>query len=113
LLVGVAGCSCEQRLTVSAVAFNSTRAQTDGNPADTACGTRLRPGDRVIAVSRDLASRGLGCGTELTIDGLEGTWTVADLTAARHQRLIDIYMGRDVQGARQWGVREVQIRWCE
>jgi 3D (Asp-Asp-Asp) domain-containing protein len=100
-------------LTVTATAFNSTRAQTDGSPLDTACGAQLQPGDRVIAVSRDLAGQGLGCGTELSIDGLEGTWTVVDLTAARHQRLIDIYMGRDVRGARQWGVREVDIRWCE
>lgn len=109
---GLTGCGCEQ-LEVTATAFNSTRAQTDGNPFDTACGVKLQPGERVIAVSPDLAEQGLVCGTELRIDGMEGTWTVADVTSARHQRLIDIYMGRDVQGARQWGRREVAIRWCK
>ena len=114
LMVGLlaAGCSSERRLTVKATAFNSTRAQTDARSHETACGVRLQPGDRVIAVSRDLTrEHGLVCGTEIVIDGLEGTWTVVDVTAARHQKLIDIYMGRDVKAARQWGVREVAIRW--
>ena len=105
------GCSSEQRLSVKATAFNSTRAQTDAKSGETACGTKLQPGDRVIAVSRDLTERGLVCGTVIQIDGLEGTWTVADVTAARHQNLIDIYMGRDVRAARQWGVQQVDIRW--
>ena len=114
LLVGsCAGCSCEQHLTVTATAFNSTRAQTDGDPYDTACGVKLQPGERMLAVSRDLAEQGLGCGAEITIDGIEGTWTVVDVTSARHQRLIDLYMGRDVRGARQWGRREVDIHYCE
>jgi len=113
LVASMLGCRCDQRLTVTATAFNSTRAQTDGHPLDTACGVELQPGARVIAVSRDLAEQGLGCGAELSIDGIEGTWTVVDMTSARHERLIDLYMGRDVQGARQWGRREVEIRWCE
>lgn len=110
---GTVGCSCEKQLTVTAAAFNSTTAQTDARPLDTACGTRLQPGEQVVAVSRDLAALGLACGTKLTIDALEGTWTVVDLTSARHERLIDIYMGHDVTRARQWGIREVNIRWCQ
>jgi 3D (Asp-Asp-Asp) domain-containing protein len=105
------GCSREQHLMVRATAFNSTRAQTDARSLETACGTRLRPGDRVLAVSRDLIEQGLVCGTEVEIDGLDGPWTVVDVTAARHKNLIDLYMGRDVAAARQWGVREVRIRW--
>lgn len=104
-------CSSEQRLTVTATAFNSTRAQTDSRPTETACGNELRPGSRIIAVSRDLKEQGLACGTEVEISGLDGTWTVSDLTARRHKQRIDIYMGRDIKAARRWGVQEVQITW--
>jgi 3D (Asp-Asp-Asp) domain-containing protein len=104
-------CSNEQRLTVTATAFNSTRAQTDSRPTETACGNELRPGSRIIAVSRDLKKQGLACGTEVEISGLDGTWTVSDLTARRHEQRIDIYMGRDIKAARRWGVQEVQITW--
>src|SRR5687767_4276044 len=99
-MIACAGCSDEQRLTVTATAFNSTRAQTDGNPTETACGNDLRPGSRIIAISRDLKDQGLDCGSEVEISGLEGTWVVGDLTARRHKRLIDIYMGRDIKAAR-------------
>jgi 3D (Asp-Asp-Asp) domain-containing protein len=51
------------------------------------------------------------CGTEVEISGLEGSWTVGDLTARRHRQRIDIYMGRDIKAARQWGVQEVEITW--
>jgi len=98
-------------LTVTATAFNSTRAQTDARPNETACGHQLRPGDRIIAVSRDLKRLGLDCGTEVEISGLEGKWIVADVAARRHSELIDIYMGRDVKAARRWGVQEVEITW--
>lgn len=109
--ITAAGCSSERRLTVTATAFNSTRAQTDGRPFETACGDKLEPGSRIIAVSRDLTRQGLVCGTEVEISGLEGTWIVGDKTARRHEQLIDIYMGRDVEAARQWGVQEVEITW--
>jgi 3D (Asp-Asp-Asp) domain-containing protein len=106
-----AACSNERRLTVTATAFNSTRAQTDSRPLETACGNTLRPGSRIIAVSRDLTREGLVCGTEVEISGLDGTWIVGDLTARRHKQLIDIYMGRDIKAARRWGVQEVEIAW--
>jgi 3D (Asp-Asp-Asp) domain-containing protein len=113
IALSVMGCSNEQHLTVKATAFNSTRAQTDTHSLQTACGRKLQPGDRVLAVSRDLLQQGLVCGTEIRIDGFEGIWTVVDVTAARHRNLIDIYMGRDVRAARQWGVRQVDIHWHE
>lgn len=105
------GCEHERQLTVTATAFNSTRAQTDGHPLETACGDRLQAGHKIIAVSRDLEEQGLVCGTEVEISGLEGTWVVGDRTARRHKQLIDIYMGRDVKRARKWGVQEVEITW--
>jgi 3D (Asp-Asp-Asp) domain-containing protein len=107
----LAACSNEQQLTVTATAFNSTRAQTDSRPNETACGDKLRPDSRVIAVSRDLKAQGMVCGTEVEISGLDGTWTVSDVTARRYKQRIDIYMGRDIKAARQWGVQEVEITW--
>jgi 3D (Asp-Asp-Asp) domain-containing protein len=107
----IAGCSHERRMTVTATAFNSTKAQTDSRPTETACGGKLKADSQVIAVSRDLKKQGLVCGSEVEIDGLKGTWTVVDLTAARHEKLIDIYMGRDVKAARKWGRQEVDIIW--
>lgn len=110
-ILAATGCSNEQRLTVTATAFNSTRAQTDSRPTETACGDKLKIGSRVIAVSRDLSDQGLVCGTQVKIEGFDEPWTVADLTAARHEQLIDLYMGRDVKAARAWGRREVEITW--
>jgi 3D (Asp-Asp-Asp) domain-containing protein len=109
----LSACSNEERMTVRATAFNSTRAQTDSRPTESACGDTLRPGIRAVAVSRDLAKLGLDCGTEVRIEGLKGSYSVVDLTAARHEKLIDIYMGRDIKAARQWGVQEVEIAWNE
>jgi len=99
----------ERTLEVTATAFNSTPAQTDSRPLETACGDWLKPGSRIIAVSRDLKKQGLDCGTKVNIEGLDGIWTVADVTAARHRQLIDIYMGKDIKRARQWGRQEVEI----
>jgi 3D (Asp-Asp-Asp) domain-containing protein len=103
----------ERRLTVKATAFNSTPAQTDRRPNETACGDWLEEDSRVIAVSRDLRDAGLVCGTKVKVSGLGGSWTVADVTAARHEQLIDIYMGKDIRAARRWGVQEVEISWRE
>jgi 3D (Asp-Asp-Asp) domain-containing protein len=47
------------------------------------------------------------------IEGLDGSWKVADTMAARHEQRIDIYMGNDVKAAKHWGVKEREIRWRE
>jgi 3D (Asp-Asp-Asp) domain-containing protein len=99
----------EQRLTVTASAYNSTRAQTSGDPTEAAWGDRLEPGMKAIAVSDDLLERGLDLGTEVRIEGLDGTYTVLDRMASRHRNRIDIYMGLDVQAARDWGLQQVTI----
>ena len=99
--------------TVKVTAFNSTPAQTDSRPNETACGDHIAPGDRIVAVSRDLKAAGLECGEKIQIDGLDGSWKVSDSMAARHEERIDLYMGNDVKAARQWGVKEREIRWQE
>lgn len=101
----------ERALTVTATAYNSTRAQTDARPNRGAWGDRIEPGMQVIAVSRDLVKAGLSRGTKVRIDGVEGEWTVLDRTPSRLRNHIDLYMGVDVAAAREWGRKRVTIRW--
>ena len=102
-----------QSLVVSATAYNSLPEQTQGDPTVGAWGDRLRPGDRVIAVSPDLVELGLDRGTRVEIEGLRGSYRVLDRTHSRLERTIDIYMGTDVDRARAWGRRQVRITWKE
>ena len=98
-------------ILVTATAYNSTVAQTDSDPTMTAHGVRLKPGMQVIAVSRDLEAMGLSSGTRVRIEGLPGEWVVVDRMAKRWQRRIDVYMGLDIEGAREFGRRKVRLRW--
>jgi len=108
----LAGCGGQQQtLTVTATAYNSVPGQTQGDPNVGAWGDRIQPGDRVIAVSPDLLALGLERGTKVQIEGLRGNFRVADRTHSRLERTIDIYMGTDVEKAREWGKQQVEIRW--
>lgn len=112
ILLVLSGCGVsEKTLTVQASAYNSLPSQTLGDPTLAAWGDTLKPGVKAIAVSRDLLALGLDHNTEVTIEGLPGTYRVLDKMNRRWTRKIDIYMGVDVQAAREWGVREVTIRW--
>jgi 3D (Asp-Asp-Asp) domain-containing protein len=101
----------EQVLQVTATAYNSVPEQTQGNPQETAWGEILTPGMKAIAVSRDLIDLGLTHGVTVKIQGLSGTYRVMDKLHKRWRKRIDIYMGEDVQAAKQWGKQEVTIRW--
>lgn len=97
-------------LRVTASAYNSLPEQTTKeNAAIAAWGDELKPGMKVIAVSRDLIGKGLGYNTKVKIEGLEGVYLVKDKMHSRWTNKIDIYMGEDVQKARNWGRREVTI----
>ncbi|MFN4763566.1 3D domain-containing protein [Gillisia sp. Q332] len=100
-----------QTLRVSASAYNSTSAQTEGNPKITAWGDTLKPGMKVIAVSRDLIRKGLDNNTPVRIEGLEGIFFVKDKMHHRWKNKIDIYMGEDIQKARNWGRKRVFIHY--
>lgn len=105
------GEAAEQSLEVTATAYNSVEAQTSKQPWLAAWGDTLAPGMKVIAVSRDLLELGLGRGTVVRIDGLEGQFVVLDKMNKRWRRKIDVYMGSDIQAARKFGRRNVTIRW--
>lgn len=104
-------------LTVTATAYNATKAQTDEAPHIGAWGDHLdhavKPGLRVIAVSPDLLGKGLRRGQRVRIHGLKGEFVVLDKMPRRWKNRIDIYMQQDVRGARKWGKRRVQISWEE
>ncbi|MCB1960127.1 MAG: 3D domain-containing protein [Rhodocyclaceae bacterium] len=112
LALGVGGCGDDTRtLTVTATAYTSSPGETDDRPNEAAWGDILSPGMKVIAVSRDLIDEGLDHGTEVSIEGLDGTYRVLDKMNRRWTEKIDIYMGNDVAAARAWGKRTVEIAW--
>ncbi|MDT7830703.1 hypothetical protein RQM65_18685 [Pricia sp. S334] len=96
---------------VTASAYNSTPAQTDGLPTLAAWGDTLSPDMKAIAVSRDLVAMGLDRNTRVTIEGFEGVFLVKDKMGSRWKKRIDIYMGDDIKKAREWGVKEVEIQF--
>jgi 3D (Asp-Asp-Asp) domain-containing protein len=99
-------------LRVRATAYNSLRGQTDSTPNIAAWGDRLKPGMKIIAVSRDLLKKyGLKRNTIVKIKGLPGTYRVADKMNKRFRKKIDIYMGKNRRKALRWGKRRVTILW--
>ncbi|MGB0845345.1 MAG: 3D domain-containing protein [Thiolinea sp.] len=102
----------DNRLRVTATAYNSLPAQTDSTPNIAAWGDRLRPGMKVIAVSRDLLKKyGLKHKDKVKISGLDGEYQVLDKMNKRWRKKIDIYMGKDRRKALRWGRKNVTIRW--
>ena len=101
----------KHRMEVTATAYNSHKSQTQGDPNITAWGDTLKPGMKAIAVSRDLIQKGLTSGVKVKIEGLPDTYTVRDKMNRRWKEKIDIYMGEDIEKARQWGKKQVYIRW--
>ncbi|MDR9456242.1 MAG: hypothetical protein RI572_02425 [Salegentibacter sp.] len=101
-------------LEVTASAYNSLSWQTGpGNPAVTAWGDTLEPKMKAIAVSRDLIERGLDHNTPVKIEGFDGFFFVKDKMHYRWKNKIDIYMGTDVEKAREWGRRKVKIYFAK
>lgn len=98
-------------LEVTATAYTSRVSETSGDPYTAAWNNKLTPGEKSIAVSRDLLKRGLTNGVEVKIEGLPGIYTIRDKMNKRWKRRIDIYMGNDLERAREWGKQEVVLRW--
>ena len=98
-------------LEVTATAYTSHSNQTDNTPFLAAWNNSLKPGIKAIAVSRDLLNMGLTNGSKVSISGLEGEYVVLDKMHKRWQKKIDIYMGVDLNKAKNWGKQKVVISW--
>ncbi|PKA96410.1 3D (Asp-Asp-Asp) domain-containing protein [Flavobacteriaceae bacterium MAR_2009_75] len=117
LLVSILNLSCSttdrdyiwKEKIVTASAYNSTVAQTDGQPSIAAWGDTLSPELKAIAVSRDLMRLGIERNTQVKIEGLDGIYLVKDKMHYRWRNKIDIYMGLNVEKAREWGRKKVKI----
>jgi len=100
----------KRKLRVTATAYSSHRGQTDKTPFLAAWNNRIRPGMKIIAVSRDmLTTYGLRNGSKVRIGGLPGLYTVRDKMNKRYRKRIDIYMGTNRRKALRWGRRSVMI----
>lgn len=96
---------------VTVSAYNSTVSQTDGLPTLAAWSDTLVPGMRAIAVSQDLIALGLDHNTQVKIEGLDSVFLVKDKMASRMKNKIDIYMGNDIEKAKEWGVKKLKIQF--
>jgi 3D (Asp-Asp-Asp) domain-containing protein len=99
-------------LRVTATAYNSIISQTNSVPNVAAWGDTLKPGMKCIAVSNDLLKKGLKRNTPVKIEGFEGVFYVKDKMHSRWENRIDIYMGEDVQMAKEWGRKKVNILYA-
>lgn len=109
-------CACgsdktERSMVVTVTAYNSVPSQTNSQPTVAAWGDTLKPGMKVVAVSRDLLDEGLSHGSVLRIEGFQGKYVVLDKTAARFTKRVDVYMGVDVEAAKEFGVKQLRISW--
>ena len=108
----VNACEDESRmLEVIATAYTSSVDETDSTPTISAWGDRLKPGMKVLAVSRDLLAMGLTHGTLVEVEGFDGEFIVLDKMNKRWTKKVDIYMGNDKRAAINWGKRKVNICW--
>ena len=113
-IISVLSCKDEEqwvRMEVIASAYNSTKAQTEGNPNITAWGDTLKPGTKSIAVSRDLIKKGLTHHTKVKIEGFKGIYVVNDKMHSKWRNKIDIYFGTDVKAAKKWGRKKLNIQF--
>jgi 3D (Asp-Asp-Asp) domain-containing protein len=118
VIVAVSACACEsgtseRSMVVTVSAYNSVPSQTNSEPTITAWGDELKPGMNVVAVSPDLLDEGLSHGSVLRIEGFKGEYVVLDKTASRFTKRVDVYMGLDVEAAKDFGVKELRITWWE
>lgn len=96
---------------VMVTAYTSRKTETDANPCIAADRTnicqRYAAGELICATG----DRNVPFGVQIVVPGY-GTCIVADRMNARFDGTgtVDVYFGRDVAAARQWGVRQLAIQ---
>lgn len=101
-------------LEVTITAYNSFPSQTTAiDPSVAAWGDTLKPGMKVVAVSRDLMRKGLKYNTMVRIDTFPDTFLVKDKMHYRHRNKIDVYMGLDKKKALEWGRKKLTIFYAQ
>lgn len=98
-------------ICVTATAYNSLGYQTEGQPNITAWGDTLKPGMNAIAVSRDLLKLGLDYNSKVKIEGFDSIFLVKDKMHYRWRNKIDIYMDENVEKAKEFGRKKVNISY--
>ena len=100
-----------QGMDVTVTAYTSSVRECDGDPWVTASGYRLKRGDAVVAVSRDLEAAGLKMGTwvYLALPQGGGWFRVEDRMHPRWRRRIDVWMGTSRREALAFGKRRGRI----
>lgn len=98
-------------ICVTATAYNSVEYQTENHPRVTAWGDTLKPGMNAIAVSRDLLKMGLDHNSPVKIEGFDGVFYIKDKMHYRWKHRIDIYMGDDIEKAKSFGRKKLNIAY--
>jgi len=96
---------------VTVTAYNSVPSQTQGNPIIAAWGDSLKAEIPSIAVSRNLIALGLKHNTPVKIEGFDRIFLVKDKMHRRWLNRIDIYMGKDIKKAKEWGRKKLTIQY--
>ena len=99
-------------IEVMATAYNSVSDQTSDQPNIGAWGDTLKPGMKCIAVSRDLLALGIDHNTSVKITGLQGIYLVKDKMNRRWKKKIDIYMGENIDKAKNWGAKKITLQYA-
>ena len=87
-------------------AYNSVVEQTDSSPCYGASGINLCELSRWINVC---ATRLYPLGTVIEVEGY-GPYMVLDKTSLKYANRIDIFMDKDIKGARQFGIKQLKYR---
>jgi len=84
-------------------AYNSVESQTDSSPCIGSAGNICE----AAKYQRVCATRLYKLGTVIWIEGI-GSCTILDRTSKKYANRIDIFMGKDIEAARQFGIKELK-----
>lgn len=97
-----------RKLIVTSTSYNLLARQTDSTPTIAAWGDRLKPTDRICAVSRDLEKLGVTRGSVLNVTGY-GRCTVMDRMHYRWKMSVDVLHPTTKQSM-EWGRKKIEVR---